>query len=306
MIELRDLECVLAIAEHKGINKAADQLATSQSALSKRLQNLEDRIGFSLFHREPRGVKLSDAGQVFLDEGRKLLCHGHDFHRLMQQYKSGLYGTLSVGIKPGLDHVFLIDALTTFAHETPHVQLKITIDSTPALTQMVESGKLDFAFGVLGYIDNHENELLNSDTINFEHLFLLPVSIIVRKGHPWLQDKNLEDLYNYPMISSEAPHKITNIFRKGFLKKKNDFSPPQIAIHDSGVTQEVLKKTDMWSIVYTPINSRDNFSDFELVTNDAFLKPLNIGIIKRNSWTTSPIAEKFIALAVASVKLLAS
>jgi len=64
------LEYVAAIARLGSFRSAAEQLHISQPALSKQIRDLEDEIGFSLFERTAKSVRLTDAGRSFLDDAR--------------------------------------------------------------------------------------------------------------------------------------------------------------------------------------------------------------------------------------------
>src|SRR6516225_7900500 len=72
-MELRHLRYFVAVGEEQHYGRASRRLRVAQPALSRQIQNLEDEIGFKLFERLPRGVKLSAAGKLFLDDARRIL-----------------------------------------------------------------------------------------------------------------------------------------------------------------------------------------------------------------------------------------
>jgi DNA-binding transcriptional LysR family regulator len=74
-IELRHLRYFLAAAEHGSFRKAAAALNVQESAISRRIRDLEDEIGVALFIRHHGGVHLTHAGQRFLARARKALNH---------------------------------------------------------------------------------------------------------------------------------------------------------------------------------------------------------------------------------------
>ena len=63
----------MAVGEEQHYGRAARRLHVAQPALSRQIQDLEKEIGFELFERLPRGVKLSAAGKLFLEDVRRLL-----------------------------------------------------------------------------------------------------------------------------------------------------------------------------------------------------------------------------------------
>ena len=72
-MELRHLRYFVAIGEEQHYGRAARRLRVAQPALSRQIQDLEEELGFKLFERLPRGVKLSAAGKLFLEDARRIL-----------------------------------------------------------------------------------------------------------------------------------------------------------------------------------------------------------------------------------------
>ena len=72
-MELRHLRYFVAIGEEQHYGRAAESLGIAQPALSRQIQDLEKELGFSLFDRLPRGVKMSAAGKLFLSDARRIL-----------------------------------------------------------------------------------------------------------------------------------------------------------------------------------------------------------------------------------------
>ena len=75
-MELRHLRYFVAIGEVQHYGRAARSLRVAQPALSRQIQDLEEELGFKLFERLPRGVKLSAAGKLFLEDARRILQEG--------------------------------------------------------------------------------------------------------------------------------------------------------------------------------------------------------------------------------------
>ena len=72
-MELRHLRHFVAVAEEEHYERASRRLRVAQPALSRQIQDLEEEVGFKLFDRLPRGVKLSTAGTLFLGDARRIL-----------------------------------------------------------------------------------------------------------------------------------------------------------------------------------------------------------------------------------------
>ena len=72
-MELRHLRYFVAIGEEENYRRAAQRLHVAQTALSTQIQDLEAELGFKLFDRLPRGVKLSAAGRLFLEDRKSVV-----------------------------------------------------------------------------------------------------------------------------------------------------------------------------------------------------------------------------------------
>jgi DNA-binding transcriptional LysR family regulator len=72
-MELRHLRYFIEVGEEQHFGRAANRLHVAQPALSRQIQDLERELGFLLFDRLPRGVRLSAAGTLFLNDARRIL-----------------------------------------------------------------------------------------------------------------------------------------------------------------------------------------------------------------------------------------
>lgn len=104
-MELRHVRYFLAVAEYLNFSKAAQQLHIAQPPLSRQIRQLEDQLGVELFVRNKRHVQLTRAGQVFLDEARKLIVQAGHATEAARHAQKGESGIVKIGIASGLGGV---------------------------------------------------------------------------------------------------------------------------------------------------------------------------------------------------------
>src|SRR5260370_11279737 len=114
-MELRHLRYFVAVGEEQHYGRGAQRLRVAQPALSRQIQDLEEEVGFKLFDRLSRGVKLSPAGKLFLEEARRILQHVEEATKHAKRVASGQLGTLRVGFIESMSCPERLHA-TTCAH----------------------------------------------------------------------------------------------------------------------------------------------------------------------------------------------
>lgn len=97
-MELRHLRTFRAIAETGGVYAAAARLNLAQPAVSRTLRDLEEELGFALFDRVGRGLRITDAGRAYLAEIAPLLGGVAKAGETARPVAEGRGGTLRVGL----------------------------------------------------------------------------------------------------------------------------------------------------------------------------------------------------------------
>lgn len=93
-MEIKQLEYFVATADHGSLNKAAEQLYTSQPNVSKVIANLEKELGVMLFERNSRGIKMTEQGKMLYGYALSILKNSNMIRSLMQK-KTGSYFSVS-------------------------------------------------------------------------------------------------------------------------------------------------------------------------------------------------------------------
>jgi DNA-binding transcriptional LysR family regulator len=97
MIEIRHLRYFVAVAEELNFRRAAERLFMAQPPLSQQIRDLEEELGVLLFDRTHRQVRLTVAGQVFLEDAYQLLAQVDRAKVRAKRASKGELGQLTIG-----------------------------------------------------------------------------------------------------------------------------------------------------------------------------------------------------------------
>jgi DNA-binding transcriptional LysR family regulator len=146
-MELRHLRYFVAVAEEQHYGRAAQRLRLAQPSLSRQIRDLEQEIGFELFDRLPRGVRLSAAGKAYLEDVRSILGKVSAATDRAGRVARGLAGTLRVGFPESASwHGIVPDSFRRFRHEQPDAELQLSPMSSLEQVQALRAGSLDAGF----------------------------------------------------------------------------------------------------------------------------------------------------------------
>jgi DNA-binding transcriptional LysR family regulator len=183
-MELRHLRYFVAVGEEQHYGRGAQRLRVAQPALSRQIQDLEEEIGFKLFERLSRGVKLSTAGKLFLEEARRILQQVDEATKRAWRVAAGQSGTLRVGFIESMSwHGVVPDSFRQFRERQPDAELQIKPLSSLEQIQAVRSGQLDAGF--VFTIADIDRELAQLE------IALVKLMLAVPKEHPLAKAKSL-------------------------------------------------------------------------------------------------------------------
>lgn len=147
-MNLHHLSVFFAVAENGSLTASARRLHISQPALSRELKTFEDRLGVALFARHPKGMRLTQAGEVLRHYAQRLFELEHAAEAAMGEIAGATRGRLSVGASNTIGTYVLPAVLAAFRRERPEVHVSLFIGNT----EQVSQGVLDMRF-MLGFIE---------------------------------------------------------------------------------------------------------------------------------------------------------
>lgn len=194
-MELRHLRYFVGVGEEEHFGRAANRLHVAQPPLSRQIQDLERELGFPLFDRLPRGVRLTAAGKLFLNDARRILQDVDEAKRRAERIALGKAGTLRIGIATAVSwHGLVVNAFREFRRRQPDVELVLHHLVSVHQVEALVSDRLDVGFAAA--VTPWHKEL------EHRQFALDRMVLAVPKGHPLTRRQRirLRDLRNMPFI----------------------------------------------------------------------------------------------------------
>ena len=141
---LQDIEAFVAVADLKSLARAAEKLSITQSAISRRLQQLESTLGVALLDRTSKPHGLTGMGRRVYEQGVRLLRDRDGLLAVTQETTSPT-GTIRLGLTHALADIVMFDVVVQLKKSFPALDLELHTGWSPGLLEMVGSGALDAA-----------------------------------------------------------------------------------------------------------------------------------------------------------------
>lgn len=140
-----DIEYVRMIALYKNFSKAASMLHISQPALSQGIQKLEQELGCKLFDRRKNDLKLTSDGEIFVQEGKKILELHAELLDHLSSNSSLRSGRVIVGASPMYSKHYFPYIYSNFSKSYPQINLRLIEDLGPKLWKRLCAHEIDLA-----------------------------------------------------------------------------------------------------------------------------------------------------------------
>jgi DNA-binding transcriptional LysR family regulator len=137
------LTAFVEVARQGSVSRAAENLLVSQPALTARLKRLEEELGASLFVRQPRGMRLTEAGEAYLPFAMRALDTLAEGRHVVNAYEGGGAGRLALGAAPAVSTYVLPALLKRFAVGHPRVAVSVRTGHSEEVLDLVLREQVD-------------------------------------------------------------------------------------------------------------------------------------------------------------------
>ncbi|WP_395303083.1 DNA-binding transcriptional regulator OxyR [Pectobacterium zantedeschiae] len=198
-MNIRDLEYLVALAEHRHFRRAADSCHVSQPTLSGQIRKLEDELGVMLLERTSRKVLFTQAGLLLVEQARTVLREVKVLKEMASQQGETMSGPLHIGLIPTVGP-YLLPQIIPMLHRTfPKLEMYLHEAQTHQLLAQLDSGKLDCA--ILAMVKE-------SEAFIEVPLFDEPMKLAIYQDHPWANRERvaMSDLAGEKLLMLEDGH----------------------------------------------------------------------------------------------------
>lgn len=215
-MDFREFRYMIAVADCQSITKAAAKLYVSQPSLSHLIARVEQELGLKLFDRTAYPIRLTYAGERYVDTARKILMLDDDMRREFMDISEGRKGRITVGIPTERGGYMLSGILTRFKKEFPGIEVSVLEGSSELLIDSVLKGQTNFII----IPETQKVPELEQELIYREELFFIAGHEMVKEFNCCLDSHtvNPEKLSGMPFVLQNRGHSIRKIADSIFKK----------------------------------------------------------------------------------------
>jgi len=227
-MELRELRCLVTLAEVGSITRTAEKLHLSAAAIHKQLKVLEDELGLRLYEKVGRQLRLTQAAEVLLPHVKNLLGQYDAVLSALSEWKGLNRGLVRIGTGPTMSSYLLPSLLEGFRRKFPEIELFVETGNTQHLLDCLGKGSLDLTFLI-------SSELLEEPSLLIEAAWDFDFALV--SGMKELPQRcRLKGLQEFPFILYKKGSIFENLIDRYFAE--NRFCPRVVMRFD---TPEAIK-----------------------------------------------------------------
>jgi DNA-binding transcriptional LysR family regulator len=291
IIDFRHLETFCRVAALKSFSRAADDLFLTQPTVSGHILFLERSLCLRLFDRTGREIRLTKAGEMFLQYASKILTVRKDLLNALSEFSQGIIGELSLGASTIPGEYLLPRLMGDFKREHPRFALSLKISDTKDIVQELLQGHIEF--GLIGAKVDHPS-------LHYEKFEEDEIIVITPSDHPLARKKSVgfEDLLKEPWIIREEGSGTQMTVERVLRKKGKSLKDFNVAIEmgsTSSVKEGVKAKLGLAFISRRAVEeelSRNLFTSITLAGLESISR--QIYIVSQRGKTVSPAGVEFL------------
>lgn len=203
-IDIRQVHYFMMLAQYGTISKAADALGLAQPSLSEHIARLEHKLNTKLAIRGPRGITLTEAGRLLVQEGQVLIDAAENLANGLRSLGDEMVGSISIALPPSLSKLLGIPLAETLHLEAPGIRMRITEGLTGHILDWVDQEIVDIGL----VYTSPPSAGFQSKPVLREEIFLISAYDNVPVGRDETGEYVIDasQLGTLPMVLPSLPH----------------------------------------------------------------------------------------------------
>lgn len=285
----RAIEYAVAAARYGSFTAAAERVGVTQSAITKSVGDLEQRLGYAIFNRTARGAVLTEEGRAFVDRASRLL---DDMNALMRvsRRRDPYAGPLRIGVCPASLEWLLIKPVAEVVRRHPQVMVDVSGSSFERMVDRLRHGSVDVALGF---------EVAFSEQTDLRRTGLGPLqtAYFVRIGHPLTAQVQVTTqlLGQFAFVTPSASQPYGADIREIFESQGIDAASRIHTVDYFPLVQRIVDQSDAIGVVSLDYARSRGFGErFAVLHLDQPIAPAPLCCAVRARWEPSLAVRAFV------------
>jgi LysR family transcriptional regulator, regulator of abg operon len=288
-MKLQTLQALLCIEAVGSLRAAAQQLHTSQPALTAAIQQLEQELCAPLLVRTKRGVTLTRFGESFIRYARLIVAESQRARAEIQQLRGHWEGQVSFSVSPAVALIGLPQALASFGKEYPGITVMVRDGLFPGVAPSLRDGSLDFALSAA-----HRRDI--DQDLEAEALCASDIVIVGSRKHPLRKARRLAELQTCSWIFSSAPRGAGAIIQEAFQRADLAAPTSNLVCESFLALPGIVAHSDWLTTMPKALFEQNAFrSELTAIELDEPLPSLTVFVLRRHDLPLTPAASALIS-----------
>jgi DNA-binding transcriptional LysR family regulator len=292
----KNLNYIIKVSEYGNINKAAEKLYITPSALSKFIITKERELGVELFERTGKKFVLTYAGEKYVEWAKKIVHMQSCMEREINSIAKEKTGLMHLGFQLMQSKILFTKIIPIFKEQYPDIEIVLESNYAHNLANMLDEEMIEFA------ITTHNSE---KDNLNYIKLAEIEIAVVVPKGHkiinsslnkrgfnyPWIDIKDLKNETFVGLYKNQEPRIIMDeIFKKCGINPKINMQ-----VHTTELTLLSVANNFGVTIAYDmPAKFEEYKNSVQLLSFGKQPVFLNLSIVFKKDYQKKEYVKKFI------------
>ena len=248
-MELRHLKAFVEVATQGIYVRAANTLGLAQSALSRQVSALEREVGGRLFHRNGRGVALTEIGERVLPQGRALIADAAAFEQAARNPGNRPSGEVTLGLVPVASRTLVAGLTAQLRDDYPGIRLRVLEGYSGQVEEWLATQRVDVAI---------YNRYRRGRVANAEAILRADTHLIIRSSHPIAQGREvaLREIAGIPLALPVRPNSLTNLLT-GLAAAQHFELDIRLEASSTSLISETMRASDLATMSPAQVFSRE-------------------------------------------------